>query len=212
MSTEKQYNFLEVPEVVPNAAPTDFPEISEYLKNMKIKGSLFGFQKEDVYTKMQELNQLYQQRVQQMREQSKGQIRQMHRQHQEELDAVGSLHEQEKTELETALAERTGEREALETALAERTQELQELQELKGQLEAVLAEKEQELAKMKEELVHAKIQIREDLERTNRQAAEKRRQGLLGIRDDLSRMVEHLGQLKGRVGGVAREEQDKKRS
>ena len=47
-----EYTPLEVPEVVPGVTAVDFPEISDYLKNMKLKGSLFGFQKEDVYEKM----------------------------------------------------------------------------------------------------------------------------------------------------------------
>ena len=106
MSTEKnaetrenQYKLLEVPEVVPGAVPTDFPEISDVLSSMKIKGSLFGFQKEDVYEKMNQLNSLYQARVQQMREQSRGQLKQMKKQQQEELEAIRIRMEQEQEEV-----------------------------------------------------------------------------------------------------------------
>ena len=40
-----EYTPLEVPEVVPGVTAVDYPEISDFLKNMKLKGSLFGFQK-----------------------------------------------------------------------------------------------------------------------------------------------------------------------
>lgn len=83
-----EYRPLEVPEVIPGAAPADFPEISDYLKNMRLKNSLFGFQKEDVYAKMQELNRMYQNRTRQLREQTKGQLRQMKRQHQEDVERL----------------------------------------------------------------------------------------------------------------------------
>ena len=45
----------------------------------------FGFQKEDVYEKMQQLNKMYQSRAQQMRDQNRGQLKQMRKQQQEEL-------------------------------------------------------------------------------------------------------------------------------
>ena len=65
------YTPLEVPEIVPGAPAVDFPEISDFLKSMKLKGSLFGFQKEDVYEKMQKLNSMYQTRAQQLRDQAR---------------------------------------------------------------------------------------------------------------------------------------------
>lgn len=201
MNTENQDKFLEVPEVVPNAAPVDFPEISDYLKNMKIRGSLFGFQKEDVYAKMQELNRLYQERMQQLREQGKGQIRQIRRQQQEELEAMRSLHRQEKEELEAALA---GKMQELEAARVQAEQDLEQEKLIKKQEIDALR------AKMEEGLTLARIQIREEQELKNREAAEKKRQGLLGIREDLSRMVDHLAQLRGRISSAAGEVQDKK--
>lgn len=47
---------------------------------------IFGFQKEDVYEKMQQLNKMYQSRAQQMRDQNRGQLKQMRKQQQEELE------------------------------------------------------------------------------------------------------------------------------
>ena len=82
-----EYTPLEVPEVVPGVTAVDYPEISDFLKNMKLKGSLFGFQKEDVFEKMQKLNSMYQARAQQMRDQARGQLGQVKKQHQEEMEA-----------------------------------------------------------------------------------------------------------------------------
>ena len=68
MSAENNVNEskpLEVPEVVPGAAAVEFPEINDFLSRMRIRSGLFGFQKEDVFAKMQELNTLYQNRLQQ---------------------------------------------------------------------------------------------------------------------------------------------------
>ena len=74
MSAENNVNEskpLEVPEVVPGAAAVEFPEINDFLSRMRIRSGLFGFQKEDVFAKMQELNTLYQNRLQQMRDQTR---------------------------------------------------------------------------------------------------------------------------------------------
>ena len=70
-TSEVQGRMLEVPEVVPGTASVDFPEIADFLRSMKMKSGLFGFQKEDVYEKMQQLNKMYQIRAQQMREQNR---------------------------------------------------------------------------------------------------------------------------------------------
>ena len=43
-----EHTLLEVPEVVPGVMAVDFPEINEFLQGMKLKGSLLGFQREDV--------------------------------------------------------------------------------------------------------------------------------------------------------------------
>ena len=79
-TNEVQGRMLEVPEVVPGTASVDFPEIADFLRSMKMKSGLFGFQKEDVYEKMQQLNKMYQTRAQQMREQNRGQLKQMKKQ------------------------------------------------------------------------------------------------------------------------------------
>ena len=63
----EEVKLLEMPDVVSGTVPADYPEISEFLQKMKIKTGLFGYQKEDVLEKMQQLNSLYQNRVQQMR-------------------------------------------------------------------------------------------------------------------------------------------------
>ncbi|MCI8597485.1 MAG: hypothetical protein HFJ10_03440, partial [Lachnospiraceae bacterium] len=85
---EMEFQPLEVPEVPAGAVSTDFPEIGDFLENMKIKGSLFGFQKEDVFLKMQQLDTMYQHRVHQMREQTRGQIKQIKKQQQEEQEEI----------------------------------------------------------------------------------------------------------------------------
>lgn len=87
-TNQVQGSMLEVPEVVPGTASVDFPEIADFLRNMKMKSGLFGFQKEDVYEKMQQLNKMYQTRAQQMREQNRGQLKQMKKQQQEELEEL----------------------------------------------------------------------------------------------------------------------------
>ena len=81
----EEHSALEMPEVVPGMAPIDYPEISEFLQKMKIKTGLFGYQKEDVLEKMQQLNSMYQSRAQQMRDQSRGQLKQMKKQQQDEV-------------------------------------------------------------------------------------------------------------------------------
>ena len=85
-TSEVQGRMLEVPEVVPGTASVDFPEIADFLRSMKMKSGLFGFQKEDVYEKMQQLNKMYQTRAQQMRDQNRGQLKQLRKQQQEELE------------------------------------------------------------------------------------------------------------------------------
>ena len=76
----EEYTPLEMPDVVPGAASVDYPEINEFLQKMKIKTGLFGYQKEDVLEKMQQLNSMYMSRAQQMRDQSRGQLKQMKKQ------------------------------------------------------------------------------------------------------------------------------------
>ena len=111
-----EYTPLEVPEVVPGVTAVDYPEISDFLKNMKLKGSLFGFQKEDVFEKMQKLNSMYQARAQQMRDQARGQLGQVKKQHQEELEALKEQLEQEKADFQAALEEEQNQlKAALET-------------------------------------------------------------------------------------------------
>ena len=91
MSAENNVNEskpLEVPEVVPGAAAVEFPEINDFLSRMRIRSGLFGFQKEDVFAKMQELNTLYQNRLQQMRDQTRGQLKQMKKQYQEVMNHI----------------------------------------------------------------------------------------------------------------------------
>lgn len=152
---DMQYKPLEPPEIVPNAVPVEFPEINDFLRNMKIKGSLFGFQKEDVYEKMRQLNLLYQNRVQQMRDQNRGQLKQMKKQHQEELEAVYIQEEKkyeewkanQEQELEQAKARMKEELEAKSREeLAQIHKELERLidrlTQLKTKVNTVAAEKQ----------------------------------------------------------------------
>jgi len=134
------YKPLEVPEVVPGMAPVDFPEISDFLKGMRIKSGLFGFQKEDVYEKMQQLNSLYQTRIQQMREQNRGQLKQMKKQQQEELEEIRSKMRKDQ---EAA-------KEQMEQELARAKEEA--LKEAKKQSEEEVARCHRELAMIQEEM------------------------------------------------------------
>ena len=77
---------LEYPEIVQDTIEVEFPEITDFVRNMKLKSGIFGFQKEDVYEKMQQLNKMYQSRAQQMRDQNRGQLKQLRKQQQEELE------------------------------------------------------------------------------------------------------------------------------
>ena len=54
----EEVKLLEMPDVVSGTVPADYPEISEFLQKMKIKTGFFGYQKEDVLEKMQQLNSL----------------------------------------------------------------------------------------------------------------------------------------------------------
>ena len=54
---------LEYPEIVQDTVEVEFPEITDFVRNMKLKSGIFGFQKEDVYEKMQQLNKMYQSRA-----------------------------------------------------------------------------------------------------------------------------------------------------
>ena len=156
MSTETNINEnltkpLEVPEVVPGAAPVDFPEISDFLKGMKIKGSLFGFQKEDVYEKMQQLNGLYQTRVQQMREQTRGQLKQMKKQQQEEREDMRSRMEREKEEAKAQMEKELAETKArMEQELVSAKEKA--VAEAKAQSAAEVEKCHRELALIREEM------------------------------------------------------------
>ena len=39
---------LEYPEIVQDTIEVEFPEITDFVRNMKLKSGIFGFQKEDV--------------------------------------------------------------------------------------------------------------------------------------------------------------------
>ena len=85
-----EFEPLEMPEAVAGVVTVDYPEINEFLQKMKIKTGLFGYQKEDVLEKMQQLNSLYQSRAQQMRDQARGQLKQMKKQQQEDVIEIRS--------------------------------------------------------------------------------------------------------------------------
>lgn len=180
--TENSYKPLEVPEVVPGVAPVDFPEISDFLKGMKIKGSLFGFQKEDVYEKMQQLNTLYQTRAQQMREQNRGQLKQMKKQQQEEIEDIRNKMQKELTDAQ--------EQSARELAEA-RAQMEKELEETRAQMQ-------QELAQAKEAAVReAQAQSKAEVEKCHRELAL--------VQEEMDRLIERLTLLKNKVNTVAEE-------
>lgn len=134
-----EYKPLEVPEVVPGSANVDFPEINDFLRNMRIRTGLFGFQKEDVYEKMQKLNSLYQARAQQMRDQARGQLKQMKKQQQEEIEDLRAELEKEKAEAE-AQAEKA------------KAQAEKELEELRAQAEEGKESRRRELELVREEI------------------------------------------------------------
>ncbi len=187
MSTEQNINenqsvLLEVPEVVPGVAPVDFPEISDFLKGMKIKGSLFGFQKEDVYEKMQELNGLYQTRVQQMREQNRGQLKQMKKQQQEELEDIRGKMERAKEEAKAQCDK--------------------ELEEAKAQFEKELAEAKMQ---MQQEITRAKEQAVLDAKAQSKAEVEKCHRELELIQAEMDRLIERLLFLKNKITATAEE-------
>ena len=190
---ENQYTPLEVPEVVPGVAPVDFPEISDFLKSMKIKGSLFGFQKEDVYEKMQQLNGLYQTRVQQMREQNRGQLKQMKKQQQEELEDIRCKMEREKEEAKAQFDQELAEA---------KTQLDKELAEAKAQFEQELA---QSRAQMQQELEQAKAQAVLDAKAQSKEEVDKCHRELGLIREEMDRLIDRLMLLKNKVNTAAGE-------
>ena len=61
----------------------DFPEVSEFLQRMKLRKSMLGYDKEDVMLKMQQLNHLYQERINVL----KGQLELERKLAQEELES-----------------------------------------------------------------------------------------------------------------------------
>ena len=96
---------LEYPEIEQDTVEVEFPEITDFVRNMKLKSGIFGFQKEDVYEKMQQLNKMYQSRAQQMRDQNRGQLKQMRKQQQEELEDMKARLAAERAEEQQKLAE-----------------------------------------------------------------------------------------------------------
>ena len=133
---------LEYPEIVQDTVEVEFPEITDFVRNMKLKSGIFGFQKEDVYEKMQQLNKMYQSRAQQMRDQNRGQLKQMRRQQQEEIEDMKARLAAERAQEQQKLAE---EREKQEAERAELQAQMEkERAELKEQ-----AEKEQQVLKEK---------------------------------------------------------------
>jgi len=179
---ESQCKPLEVPEVVPGVAAVDFPEISDFLTGMKIKGSLFGFQKEDVYEKMQQLNGLYQTRIQQMREQTRGQLKQLKKQQRDEMEDIR--------------------RKMKEEQVAFQTQQEQVMAEARMQMQQELEESRMQ---MQQELETAKEQALQEIRDRKREEEEKSRRELVMIQEEMGRLIDHLVRLQNKVNEVAEE-------
>lgn len=157
---------LEYPEIVQDTVEVEFPEITDFVRNMKLKSGIFGFQKEDVYEKMQQLNKMYQSRAQQMRDQNRGQLKQMRRQQQEEIEDMKARLAAERAQEQQKLAEEREKQEAERAELqAQMEKERAELKEQAEKEQQVLKEKfdaEQKEAyeKMQEQIAAARVEIR----------------------------------------------------
>ncbi len=174
---------LEYPEIVQDTVEVEFPEITDFVRNMKLKSGIFGFQKEDVYEKMQQLNKMYQSRAQQMRDQNRGQLKQMRRQQQEEIE-----------DMKARLA-------------AERAQEQQKLaEEQQAMKEKFDAEQKEAYEKMQEQIAAARVEIRREMQAQMQEKADQQKRELTMISEELERLNERFLLLKTRIGELAEQE------
>ena len=174
---------LEYPEIVQDTVEVEFPEITDFVRNMKLKSGIFGFQKEDVYEKMQQLNKMYQSRAQQMRDQNRGQLKQMRKQQQEELE-----------DMKARLA-------------AERAEEQQKLaEEQQAMKEKVDAEQKEAYEKMQEQIAAARIEIRREMQAQMDEKTAQQKRELTMISEELERLNERFLLLKTRIVELAEQE------
>ena len=143
----------------------------------------FGFQKEDVYEKMQQLNKMYQSRAQQMRDQNRGQLKQMRKQQQEELE-----------DMKARLA-------------AERAEEQQKLaEEQQAMKEKFDAEQKEAYEKMQEQIAAARIEIRREMQAQMDEKTAQQKRELTMISEELERLNERFLLLKTRIVELAEQE------
>lgn len=174
---------LEYPEIVQDTIEVEFPEITDFVRNMKLKSGIFGFQKEDVYEKMQQLNKMYQSRAQQMRDQNRGQLKQLRKQQQEELE-----------DMKARLA-------------AEREQEQQQIvEERQAMKEKFDAEQKEAYDRMQEQVAAARVEIRREMQDQMQEKADRQKRELLMISEELERLNERFLLLKTRIGELAEQE------
>lgn len=125
----------------------DFPEVSEFLEHMQLRKGLFGYEKEDVLSKMQQLNRLYQDRLLVM----KGQMEQESRNVREEAEKERQAAREEAEQIR---------REAREQLEQQREQiRLEERQAILAELEEQRETHRKELALLSDELARAAEQL-----------------------------------------------------
>ena len=174
---------LEYPEIVQDTVEVEFPEITDFVRNMKLKSGIFGFQKEDVYEKMQQLNKMYQSRAQQMRDQHRGQLKQLRKQQQEELE-----------DMKARLA-------------AERAEEQQKLaEEQQAMKEKFDVEQKEAYEKLQEQIAAARIEIRREMQAQMDEKTAQQKRELTMISEELERLNERFLLLKTRIVELAEQE------
>lgn len=136
----------------------EFPEVSEFLQKMQIRKSVFGYDKEDVMLKMQQLNRLYQERMLMV----KGQLEQERGKAKEEMDRIRAQAEEEAAQIR-ALAQADAEelRRQMETdkeALVEQIRK-EEQEKLLVVMKEKRAERGKELRMLGEELKRVTEQL-----------------------------------------------------
>lgn len=165
------------------AQQSDFPEVSEFLQKMQIRKSLFGYEKEDVLIKMQQLNRLYQDRLLvlkgQMEQEKKAAKAESERIRQEAQEQADLLRDLARTEAEQLKQEAL----QLQQEARQEAEKIQrEMQEQHDQLVEQIRKEEREkiLADLKEQ-----------------QALHQKELALLG--EELGRASEQMQRLKSHV-------------
>lgn len=165
---------------------SEFPQVSEFLEKMQIKKSMFGYDKEDVYLKMQQLNRLYQEQLFWIKgqvEAARTEAEQMRREAEEIREKA--LKQAEQMRQETLKEAEQMRQEAAEEAERLKTEARQKIEEMKEQI------RETERASLARELEEKNSVLRKELglleEEMNRSVVQ-----LNGLRDRVNRMTENL--------------------